>query len=79
MIKLDSEESEIGVATEEIQCSYEGEDVMIALNYSYLTDPLRVIDSENIKILFTETNKAITLQSAEESDYFHIVMPMQLD
>ena len=79
MIELNSEESEIGVATEEIECAYEGNDTLIALNYSYLVDPLRVIENENIKLLFTESNKAITLQSAEESDYFHIVMPMQLD
>ncbi len=79
MIELNSEESEIGVATEEIECAYEGNDTLIALNYSYLIDPLRVIENENIKLLFTESNKAITLKSAEDSDYFHIVMPMQLD
>jgi len=79
MIELNSEESEIGIATEEIECVYEGADAVIALNYSYLTDPLRVINNEDIKIRFTEANKAITVQSAEEADYFHIVMPMQLD
>ena len=79
MIELNSEESEIGVATEEIECSYSGPETLIALNYSYLTDPLRVIDDENIRILFTEANKAITLKPAEETDYFHIVMPMQID
>jgi DNA polymerase-3 subunit beta len=79
MIELNSEESEIGVATEEIECVYEGSDLVIALNYSYLTDPLRVIRDDNIKIMFTESNKAITVQPAEEADYFHIVMPMQLD
>ena len=79
MIELNSEESEIGVAREEIECVYEGGETVIALNYSYLTDPLRVIGDDNIKILFTESNKAITVQPAEEADYFHIVMPMQLD
>ena len=79
MIELNSEESEIGIATEEIECVYEGDETVIALNYSYLTDPLKVISDENIKVLFTEANKAITVQPADGGDYFHIVMPMQLD
>ncbi len=79
IIELNSEESEIGVAKEEIECAFEGPETTIALNYSYLTDPLRVINNENVRIRFSEPNKAITVQPAEEADYFHIVMPMQLD
>jgi len=28
---------------------------------------------------FTETSRAVTLQPNPESDYFHILMPMQVD
>src|SRR6056297_469900 len=78
-ITLNSEESEIGNAKEELECDYEGPEMTLALNYLYLTEPLRVISTEEILVRFTEPNKAITLLTKPEQDFFHIVMPMQLD
>jgi DNA polymerase III subunit beta len=74
-----SEASDIGQATEEISCEYSGPDVTLALNFSYLVEPLRVIGSDQITLNFTETTKAITISPEPEDVYFHIVMPMQLD
>lgn len=76
---LSSEESEIGIAKEEIPCDYTGEDTIFALNYLYLMEPLRVMEDSDIVIQFTEPNKAITLRSIQDREYFHIVMPMQLE
>jgi DNA polymerase-3 subunit beta len=73
------EENEIGNAREEIPCKYEGEEVSIALNYRYIEEPFKVMNSEEISIHFTEPNKAITIKPVPEKDFFHIVMPMQLD
>ncbi len=78
-LTLNSEESEIGVAKEELDCSYTGEELTIALNYLYLLEPLKIIGDDEVTIRFSEPNKAITLLSKPEHDYFHIVMPMQLD
>ncbi len=78
-LTLRSDESEIGQATEEISCEYQGPETTLALNFLYLAEPLRVIESEDITIHFSESNKAITINPEPESDYFHIVMPMQLD
>ena len=76
---LSSEETEVGVAREEISCEYDGPEERIALNYMYLLEPLRVIDTEDISIRYSEPNRAITIYAVPEKDYFHIVMPMQLD
>jgi len=78
-LTLKSEESDIGQATEEISCEYDGPETTLALNFTYLVDPLRVIDSESITMNFTESGKAITINPEPKADYFHIVMPMQLD
>ena len=56
-----------------------GDKVKIALNYSYIFDPLKVITDEKICISFTEPNRAINLGPFPEKDFFHIIMPMQLD
>jgi len=78
-IVLKSEETDVGQATEEISCQYQGPDTTLALNFLYLQDPLRVIDAEDISIHFTESTKAITIHPEPRADYFHVVMPMQLD
>jgi len=78
-VVLSSEESDIGAAREEIACEFEGDDTMIALNYKYLEEPLRVLDDEYLLVEFSDPSRAITLRPAAEGDYFHIVMPMQID
>ncbi|MDD3981212.1 MAG: DNA polymerase III subunit beta [Spirochaetia bacterium] len=76
---LSSEESEIGAAREEIGCEYSGGETTIALNYKYIEEPLRVLDAEAFSIEFSDPSKAITLRPEPSGDYFHIVMPMQID
>lgn len=78
-LTLRSEETDLGVARESIPCEYAGPEIVMALNYQYLLDPLRVIGTETVSIEFSDPTKATTLRSVPESDYFHIIMPMQLD
>lgn len=78
-IVLSSEESEIGMAEEEIPCEYFGEPIKIAVNYLYMLHPLKAITDEKVCISFTEQNRAVTLGPFPEKDFFHIIMPMQLD
>jgi len=72
-----SEESEYGGSEYEIPCNFDGEEVTIALNYRYIEEPCRAMKSDEMCIRFTEFNKAITIVSNPEKDFFHIVMPMQ--
>ena len=73
------EENDIGNAREEIPSEYTGEELSIALNYRYLEEPFKVMDDEEICILFNDPNKTITFMPVPEKDFFHIVMPMQQD
>ena len=79
VMSVSSEESDIGKAKEEIPCKYDGERVSIALNYRYIEEPFKVMTDEEVSIHFTEAVKAITVKPVPEKDFFHIVMPMQLD
>jgi DNA polymerase-3 subunit beta len=74
-----SEENEIGNSRMEIPCKYDGEEVSIALNYRYIEEPLKAMRDEDISIKFSDPAKAVTIQPATDRDFFHIVMPMQLD
>jgi DNA polymerase-3 subunit beta len=77
MLSIYCEESEIGNAREEIPCSYNGEEHSIALNYRYIEEPFKAMDSDKVIILFSDPNKSITIKPLPEKDFFHIVMPMQ--
>lgn len=86
MLVINSDQAEIGKAKIEIGCRYSGPETKIALNYSYILDPLRVMgEYENIAIGFTENNRALSLypvttdEAPQEQEEIHVVMPMQLD
>lgn len=76
ILKITSQESDLGSADEEIPCQYAGESCTIALNFRYIDEPLKVIDSERITFEFTEEMKAVTMRPEPAADYFHIIMPM---
>lgn len=77
-LELRSEENDVGVAREDIAVEYDGPDMTLALNCTYLSDPLKVMECERVALAFTQPNRAITLSPVPESDYFHIIMPMQI-
>ena len=78
-VSIASEESDIGTAHEEIPCVYEGEPVSIALNYRYIEEPFKIMAEEEVIIYFSEANRAITVKPVPEKNFFHVIMPMQVD
>ena len=85
VLKLISPESDTGAADEEIPCRYDGQDISMALNYTYVTDPLKVIESENVVFDFNvneeaggeaSITKAVIMRSEPAGDYIHVIMPM---
>ena len=77
-LTVNSAEGEIGMATEELPCEYQGPEMTLAVNYLYVLEPLREMSEENVCLLFSEPDKAVTLKPVPEQDYFHIIMPMQI-
>jgi DNA polymerase-3 subunit beta len=77
IMEIYSEEGEIGDAKEEIPCKYDGEEVALALNYRYIEEPFKAIDSDEICIRFSVSSKAITIAPVPKTDFLHVVMPMQ--
>jgi DNA polymerase-3 subunit beta len=71
------EEGEVAVIEDEISCQFDGEEITIPLNLRYIEEPFKTINCDDICIRFTGTNKAITIVPVPETDFFHIVMPMQ--
>lgn len=77
-LTLTSDETEQGEAIEELNCDFNGEDVMIALNYNFLLEPLKVMEGQYFSINFDSPQKTLKLLSEDATnDYLHVVMPIQ--
>ncbi len=74
---LKSTESEVGIAEETINCKSDVSEAKFSLNYIYLTDPLKAMEEEEIKLKFTNIKKAVILSSSPESFHYHVIMPIQ--
>ncbi|MCQ2587500.1 MAG: DNA polymerase III subunit beta [Treponema sp.] len=81
VLKIISPDSDMGNADEEIPCRYDGNEINMGLNFNYIIDPLKVIDSENVVFDFNvnennDVSKAVIMRSEPASDYLHVIMPM---
>lgn len=86
VLKLISPDSDLGNADEEIPCRYDGQDISMALNFTYVTDPLKVIETENVVFDFNineaqngeeaSITKAVIMRGEPNGDYIHVIMPM---
>ncbi|MBN1525466.1 MAG: DNA polymerase III subunit beta [Spirochaetales bacterium] len=77
LISVSSEESDIGMAREELECEYSGPEYTLTFNYLYILEPLNVIDDEYIRMDFNDPKKAVIMKAKGEQDYMNIVMPLQ--
>lgn len=78
-LTLLSPEIELGSADEEIPCEYAGEEMMLAFNYRYIEEPLKLTDASRIAFDFKDSNKAAIMRNEPKSDYFHVIMTMNLN
>ena len=79
VLAVSSQIKDMGSGNFEIPCQYDGDTYTIALNYRYIDEPLRVIESPRINFEFTDENKAITIKSEPISDYVHVIAVLQKD
>ncbi len=75
-ILLSSENSEVGDAKIMVPCEYDGPETTISFNYSFLQTPLKIMESEVMRICFNSANTAIAVLPDPERDYIFIIMPM---
>jgi DNA polymerase-3 subunit beta len=70
-------------ADEVIEASYDGGDMMIAFNPTYLLDGLAAIDSDTTRIAFTEPGKPALMTGKPTTDgtadYMYLLMPFRLN
>lgn len=73
---LTSRSPESGEATINFPCKFEGADVEIGFNPQFLTDALRVVDSDEISLELTAPNRPGLLKGGP--NFLYVIMPVNL-
>ena len=69
-------DSEIG--EDQIDVQYQGEDISIGFNISYLQDVIDIIDSETVYICFNDQNSGCVIKGNDEPNSVFVIMPMRV-
>jgi len=73
---LTSRSPEAGEATVNFACKFEGTDVEIGFNPTFLTEALRVVDSDEITLELTAPNRPGLLRGGQ--NFLYVIMPVNL-
>jgi DNA polymerase III subunit beta len=65
-------------AEEELEVQYEGAEIEIGFNVSYLLDTLSIIKSNKVKLSVLDANSSCLILPEDESNCQYVVMPMRL-
>ena len=65
-------------AQEELEIAYQGAELEINFNVQYLTDVLRNLHSDDVKMAFGDATRSMLLTMPDNSDFKYIVMPMRI-
>ena len=67
-----------GEGRDEIDVGYEGDDIVVGFNYSYLLDVLGVLRSDTVTIECSDAFSPTVITSPAEQGALFVVMPMRI-
>ena len=65
-------------AEEVVPVAYDGENMEIGFNVSYLQDVLTVLDGDEVRLSVSDANSSALIEGPENEDAVYVVMPMRL-
>lgn len=77
-LNLKADTPEAGNSQDEIEITYNGEDIIIAFNYRYLLECFKNIESEDFIICMDTNLSATVIKPDNEEDFIYLVMPVQI-
>ncbi len=78
LLRITANNPEQEEAEELLDVSYDGAELEIGFNVSYVLDVLNTLKCEQIKISLTDANSSALLEDAASDDALYVVMPMRL-
>lgn len=69
---------EVGDASETVDADFEGEDLTIAFNPTYLIDGVEAVPGDEVLLETVDATKPATVRAAEQSDFRYLLMPVRV-
>jgi DNA polymerase-3 subunit beta len=77
-LKIQAHNPEQEEAIEEIDATYDSENLVVGFNVTYVLDVLNVLDSEEVEIQLNDANSSALIHRPGREDCRYVVMPMRL-
>ena len=77
-LKITANNPEQEEAEEIVDVQYQGEEMEIGFNVSYLLDVLNTLKCEEVKLLLTDAVSSVQVENVASSAAAYVVMPMRL-
>ena len=77
-LHLISSNTESEVGEDQIDATYDGEELSIGFNISYIQDVIDILDSENIHICINDQNSGCILLGDSDTNSMFVIMPMRV-
>ena len=61
-----------------MEITYQGEEMEVGFNSTYLMDALRAMRSEEVSFSFTEASRPVKLTGPADENFLSVIMPMQV-
>ena len=78
LLKIQANNPEQEEAEEEVAVDYNGGNLEIGFNVSYLLDVLGVMTTDQVRLTLSDSNSSALVQEAGNDDSAYVVMPMRL-
>ncbi|MFC0119962.1 DNA polymerase III subunit beta [Pseudoalteromonas xiamenensis] len=78
LLKISANNPEQEQAEEVVEVMYQGDDLEIGFNVSYLLDVLNTLKTEDVTFTLLDTNSSVLIEGVDESESMYVVMPMRL-
>lgn len=69
---------ELGQATEDLDAKYEGTELVMGFNPTFLIDGLEAVGGDEVVLETLDPMKPATVRSTESGDYLYLLMPVRL-
>ena len=78
VLTVSSAASEIGEVKDEVPIKYIGEKIEITFNPTYVMDPLKAIDEDEIGIGINDSHSPVVITSKSENPFLYVLMPLKI-
>lgn len=78
LLKISSTNADQEEAVEEIEIAYQGPELDIGFNVSYLLDVLNNLKSDEVQFAFGDSSMSALMSIADNPDFKYVVMPMRI-